>query len=327
MAIGAWYTIYMLVKVIVAFILFFLYIPFRVSRYDSEADKFLDKVFVSFIHMTATTIVVVHMLVMVRLYETLSLVLAYALIYLLLKKTGGRPLIEYINSRIARLMLRLMNFFDSQNGFFNEVRAYAGKTFVNLRRDFHEKLKRVRFDPYHAILPLAGLVGAAYIRLMGTVQHASYGFSDPYLHLIWVKMLGLNQLFHNGEIYPKGFHAVLSAFAKLSFIDPYWICRYIGAAAGVLIVLSVYYFALRVTNNRVAALVSAIIYGLVTHVHLPGVMSRETAALSQEFSMIFILPGLYFAWLYYNTGKRSYLFLYTEALLIILFTHSYSAVF
>lgn len=320
-------SIYMLAKVIIVFILLYLFLPSRLLTFDQDADGFWDKVFISLTHSTLLTIVVVHTLAFLRLYETFSLVFAYLLIYLLINRVKGKSWSAILEALGLTVVVQLLDISEGRTGFLLGARdrfSFWVKKKWAATRTFTRKFIK---EPFFGLFPALIICAAAFIRFRYSICFARFSYADPYEHLIWAKYLGLNQLYVD-DIYQLGYHTVISALAELFLVDPYWIVRFIGPLAAVLLLLSVYYFALKVTRrNYVASLLCLMVYGLVTHADFPSLFYRQTTALPMEFAAIFILPGLYFLWLYFNTGRLKYLILFSETYAITVFVHLYASLY
>jgi len=323
---GYFTTALMLSKVIAAFIILYIFLPSKTLRFDEEARGFLDKLFISFVHMVFVTIVLAHVLVLLHLYETLSLILGYAVAYFMISSIRKRSILPSASLFKLKAVGNLLDASDNRKKFiielFRLLRNWLLKNYKNLASSIIYIFK----NPFAGILPLCAFSFAVALRFEYSFKNAAYAENDPYLHLIWSKYLGYNDLFMSG-IYPRGFHAVISAMNKVFLIDPYWICRFIGAVTGAMLVLSVYYVAVRVTKSHGAALITAVIYGLVNHESFPALVSRQTIALSQEFAYVFLLPGIYFLYLFITTNKTRFLLLFAQAMAIILFIHTYVAIY
>lgn len=322
------YTISMMIKVIFVFCLFYIVIPSRITRFDEESDKFLDKVFISLTHSTFVTIIIVHVLVFLKLYDYISLLLSFVLFYMILAKNRGGSWFSILEAIGLDFVVKVLDYCEKYKCSKDVLKAF----YIGFKNWLSKIKKQLIFGfcslflkPFSGVFPLLVLAGAAYIRFNHSIKHAAYSHIDVYLHAIWVKYLGTNQIYHDG-VYPHGLHAVVSALEKITFIDPYWVLRFFGAIAGILMVLGVYYLALRITQSYFASLVSVVIYGTI-NTSFPNLIYRQTAALSQEFGAVFILPGLYFLFLYLKTDKRRFLFLYLEALACSLLVHSFAALY
>lgn len=316
------YNLLMAAKVILLFTLFYIFIPAQIIRFKKEANQFLDKVFISLTHSTIITILIVHVLAFLKLYEFFSLVFCYLLSYIILVWLRGQSLSAVADAMGMKFVVNLLDLSEGRAGLIGEVKKGL-KEWIRAQKDnVLQMIKKAIFNPFTGLLPVGILMAAAYIRFENPISHAAFSHIDSYVHLLWTKSIGSNEIYNDG-IYPFGSHAVISSLAKITFIDPYWLCRFLGPLTGVLLVLSVYYFALRVTQSYAASLISLVVYGLVTHAQFPAVVFRQTAALSQEFGAVFMLPGLYFFWLYIKTKKRSFLLLYAEALAITIMVHPY----
>jgi len=320
------YTIAMMLKVVFVFCLLYIIIPSRIATYEEEADKFLDRVFISLTHSTLLTIVIVHILVFLRLYDTFSLLFSYLVAYVLIIRQKGKSWFAVLEGLGLALLVQLFNISEGDTGFVGESRRRLRQWLTRILGETWQQIKMGVRDPFYGLFPLAVFAGAAVIRFKHSVLHANFAASDSYVHLAWQKYLSLNQIYHDG-VYPFGAHACLSALHKIFFIDPYWLTRFIGPLIGLLICLSVYYFALRITQNRAASLIAAAVFGLVTNPDFPSTVSRQITFVAQECAVVFVLPGLYFFWLYLKSEKRRYLVLFAEALSLTALIHPYSTVY
>jgi len=320
------YNLLMAIKMITVFLLIYIFIPSQIIRFGKENSGFLDKFFISLTHSTILTIIIVHILALLKLYETFSLIFCFFLWYILLAWYRGKSPMAVADAMGMKLIVNLLDMSEGRSGFGNEVKNFFSTWFGKFRGDTVRIIRKFLTEPFTGLLPVGVLAASAYIRFNHSINHAAFSVSDTYGHLAWVKFLGGNQIYHDG-IYSHGYHAVISAMAKLLFIDPYWLIRFTGPLGGVLLVLSVYYFALRITRSYVASLIAMVVYGLVTSPDFPSLVARQTAAMPQEYSAVFMLPGIYFLWLYYRYGNMNYLLLHAEVLAITIMVHPFGTVY
>lgn len=322
---GLGYNLLMAIKVITVFILVYIFIPSQIQRFNNE-DTFLDRVIISLIHSSIITILIVHSLAFVRLYETFSLLFGYFVtygIYLWIK--GGSPT-AVVDAMGMKFVVSLLDMSEGRLGLKGELALQLNKWFSQGRSEAILLTRNAFLNPFAGILPLVVLAAAAYIRFRHSIVHAYLGASDSYVILAWTKYLGFNQIYRDG-IYPYGHEAVLSAINKLFLIDPHFIIRFMGPLAGFLIVLTVYYVALKSFKNPHVALLAAFIYGVITDSGFYNGVSRQISALPMEYSSIFLLPGLYFFNLYLKKNAGRYLLLASECLALTLLIHPYITVF
>ncbi|OPY55719.1 MAG: hypothetical protein A4E55_02452 [Pelotomaculum sp. PtaU1.Bin035] len=322
---GVGYSLLMAVKVIILFTFIYIFIPAQISNFKNE-DKLLDKVFIGLIYSNIITISIVHCLAFLKLYEFLSLLLCYLIVYIIYSWQKGRNPDLIADALGMKLVLNLLDISEGRSGL-------RGELFDQLKNWLNQFWKSaVQILRYSILNPIAGLftviilVAAAVIRFNHSIIHAYYGAADPYVHLIWIKYLGLNQIYRDG-IYPYGYHAVLSAFSKLFFLDPYFVVRFVGPLAGFFLLLSVYYFALRNFKSPHAALIAIFIYGIIVDDRFPSHILRQSNALSQEYATIFLLPGIHFFNLYMKNASKRYLKLSAACLALTLLIHPYVTVF
>jgi hypothetical protein len=225
-----------------------------------------------------------------------------------------------------KVITKLLDTADNNKGFFDSFKSRLKNWINNVIKHFRVFFLKAVKDPFYFILPFAVILAAAFIRFKNSIIHASYSHIDVYSQLLNIKYLGINEIYHNG-IYPFGYHSVISAISKLSFVDPYWVSRFIGPMVGLFMVLSVYYVTLKLTGSRIASLIPLVIYSLVNSFDFPSVVFRQTAALPQEFAALFVLPGFYFLWIYLKTQQKYFIFVYLAALAIDMSVHQFAAVF
>lgn len=322
--ISQWYVLAMMFKVLLAFVVVFIVIPWKVVRFDSEADKFLDKVFICLIHSTLIIILVAHILAFSKLYEYFSLVFVLFLVFIFSQYWSVKTWPALAEALGVRAIVHILDLSEGRLGLKEQLRQkWTGWCALRKARlsSFFRSYCR---DPFAFYLPLAVILAAAYLRFEHSIFNGTFTLSDTYAHLAWSKRMGMNEIYYYG-VYSYGLHSIISALSKLFFLDAYWICRFLGPLAGAFLVLSVYYFALRTTENKAASLVAVVIYGLVNHADFPLAFIRQTSLLTQEYATFFVLPGLYYLWLYFKYRKNKYLLLYAEALAVTFFVHPFGA--
>jgi DNA integrity scanning protein DisA with diadenylate cyclase activity len=319
-------SIFFLLQVAVAFVLFYLFIPFKVVKFDKKSTDFttLDRFVISFIHMNLVTIALVHLLALCQIYETVSLFVAYLLVLIVYTWIKKRNQKNASSEEKGSTVARVLDSIEVNDGGFNMVKNKLKSWFHNLGVMIGDGFKRFIKNPIGPILVVAVFAFGAYVRFSHSVEHAYYGASDPYVHLAWTKYLGSNIFYYDG-VYPLGYNSLISALSKISFIDPYIIIRYIGAIGGCMIIFSIFYIMRKsVKNVVIPALFAIAVYVLGTE--LPINTWRQMSALPQEYAMMFILPGIYFLQMYFEKKENKFVFLAAEVLALTLLIHTYAAV-
>jgi hypothetical protein len=314
----------------VLFTFFFLYfiLPAGIFRHkdDSVYDLgFLDKMFIYLTHTNIVTIVIVYLLALIRVYETFSLILVYVsiiLIYIWIKNRKQGVHLGDIGTHYGGKVLDLI------------------ETKGTLKKSLAHGIKQVFLSPIRAVAslfrifikhPIEGVILTAlfglgaYMRFGHSFIYSYYGASDPYVHLAWVKYLGNNIIFRDG-VYPQGYHAILSALNKIFFTDPSVIIRFIGPIVGSMIIISLFYVLQKhFKNSLIPAILGVGAYVLNTI--LPQSELRQISALSEEYAMMFLLPGMYFLNMFFISKKKYFLFLAAEVLMLTLLIHLYVPIF
>lgn len=140
-----------------------------------------------------------------------------------------------------------------------------------------------------------------YIFGSNSLVNMGYCASDLPVHNFWINELGKNNIFADG-VYPYGFHCVMYYLHSVFFIDTYVILRLFGIVQLFYVAFMLLAFLYAVCKSRFAPILGFGAYwGL--NVWNTGALSRFHSALPQEFGMIFILPGIYFAYAYFRVRK------------------------
>ncbi len=145
-----------------------------------------------------------------------------------------------------------------------------------------------------ALLAVAVVAVAAWMRVWQNWAHAALPYSDAYVLLAWMKDIQLDRLFPNG-IYPWGYLLVMADLDRLGFADPVTFDKFFGPAVGVAMVLALGYTAYRLSGRLMPAVVAMLCYGTLTFL-FPYTVDRQAASLAQEFGSVFVLPTAYFAY-------------------------------
>lgn len=313
------------IRVFLIFIFMFFIVPLIFIRKANNTTPLLDRFFHSFVYNILFQITVVHILVFIKLYDVISISIVIVITLIIL--------IKYDRNRemgISRFVTKLHLLYDTMDTdkhrkeFFQNLK----KSIKNVFHQISEWFRRLRKTPIFALLMLLVFLLSAAVRLWHSLIHYAYPHLDMYLHLKWIKAIISNNLYLDNKIYPKAMHSVIAFISKITFSDPYWVLRYFGPMCGVLLVVSIYFLAFKVTGNKYLSLLAMAIYGMtVNNDVLPSQVFRQTATMPQEFGMLFIILGFTFLIDYIRTFSKRNLFSFEACLLIGLMSHSFSGAF
>ena len=141
---------------------------------------------------------------------------------------------------------------------------------------------------------------AAWLRVQDPLTHFSYGFFDPYVHVVWLKELNHGNLLGDG-VYPRGYHALLSAVGTFSGITATLLVRFAGAIFGSLLPAALFFLLTECRLPWSGALVGSALIGVCSPYE--WIMERQTATLPQEFALVFALAALAFGVRYLRFGQ------------------------
>ncbi|WP_274364169.1 hypothetical protein [Paenibacillus thermotolerans] len=311
----------MLIKFIFSYMLLFVGLPMLVIKFDKDDTGWADKLFISLIHSTFYFIVVVHLLVLLKLYETLSILTVIGLTMFFLVRYYRKRRPEASENILAVVLFDVAEDLKNWRYYYQTAIDTLRNKVIRSRNVFFSSL-RVQWFAYFCIITT--LIYAAYTRFRHSLVHLYFGASDPYVHLQFAKFLDENKMFTDG-IYPLGFASIISVLDKVFNMDVYIVARFIGPLCGMLIVLSIFYALTKMIGNRYSIIfIGLFVY--TAYAGLPTYLWRQISALSMEYAVIFLLPGIALLLEYLRKDKLTYLILAGECLAITLFIHLYTAV-
>lgn len=320
-------TIWLFSRVAITFFLLYAFIPSKIIRFDEKQAGLdgMDKFFISLIQANFVTIVLIHLLAAIRIYETFSLVLGYIAVVFIYFKIITRVRKKDSLEDKANPIARALDSMDSNGGAWNAVKNKIKARFKKTLSTLKSGMVRFIKNPIPAVLVAVFFAFGAFVRFSHSFSHLYYGASDAYVHLAWVKYIGNNVLYADG-VYPLGYNMIISALEKIFFTDPHTIIRFIGGIGGFLIILSIYYVLRKYFKSSVIpALIGVAVYVATTE--LPVNVWRQMSALPLEYAMIFMLPGMHFLLTYFRTKENKFLYLAAQVLALTLLIHLYVSVF
>lgn len=309
-------------KVGLVFLGLYVFLPYRLTRFRSD-DEFLDRVFISLIRMLSLVTLLVHILGLLRIYDSFSALGGLIAAYVLLLRTRGEPLGAWAQRLRLRVIMGILDMIEQPKPFKEATLDYLSSRIKTVVGEIGRAV-RILLNPSAGLPSTFALGVAAYVRFRHSIMHVAHGASDTYTHLAWVKYIALND-FYRGGIYPRGYHAIISYTSKITFLDSHEIMRYLGPLGGWLIVLSIYYVAHKITRNPSAASIGAALFGLGRG--FPNDIWRQISPLPQEFATVFIMPGFYYISRYCETQDNYYLLLFGQCLYITLMVHPYASLY
>ncbi len=284
-----------------ALILLFYIIPRLIFK--SGDWQFFERSTANYIRIVFLIIVMGYLLVLVKLYEVLTIVPVFIVLFLYRQyKTNA-----FSGWRDFAFSFEVL-IYDIADG-----RIHPLKVFFNWLKRIITGGGRIvptcfgSFTAFGNTLLLAATFGyAAYVRFYDSFLHAAPAMSDAYVTLAWMKYINGKVLFHDG-IYPQGFHIVLATIQKFAAIDALYVLKYTGPLNALLICVGIYFVVLRLSRRIAPAMIAVIIYGLLgMYVFKHGEWMRQASTNSQEFGFVFILPTLYFFYLFLkNSTSRN----------------------
>lgn len=318
-------------KVIISFLTIFLLVPYIIFRINKNIRTF-DRIYMVFLFSNFLIINLVYYLAFIKLYETISIIVLYMLfaIFIYLKRTK----IKRLNSVKSKLFVKFLDFIDRGNREVDFKEDFIALIQKIIQKTKHIKNKVENYIKKNRLTVIAVSIIFSYaffVRFKHAFSHFYFASSDAYVVLAWTKLLGHNKVFVEG-VYPYGYDILISSLSKIFVIDPIDIVSFIGGISGMLIVISIYFFTQRMfIHGKKLGILATFIYVFCSSVSfgetfIPAYLWRQISALSMEYSVAFILPGLYFFMMYFeNTKDKKFILTAAVAFALTVLIHPYSA--
>jgi hypothetical protein len=328
-----WLSGLALAKLVTAFGLFFLLLPARLL--PQTPGPLSTRLHENFMAMAAITVVLVHLLALAGIYSTLLLlfVVAALSIAVALASGPGKPT-EQIQQLWQRGVVWTLDMADGRIDAWAPWRLLRARFAAAVRDLVGDPARLIHVSLFTAILLVAG-----GLRFADAFRSAAVGYSDPYTHLLFMKQLQVSVIYAADgalQFYPRGFHAFAAVLDGLTALDGALAMRLIGPLVGTLLVAGVYYVGRRVSGDGTSALVGMFVYGiligplnllqttgltpdlrLVTGEGSPAWFTRQTAPLTFEFALLFLMPTAFALQAWLREGLRRDLLLAGAGMLLV----------
>lgn len=299
------------------FAIWLLFIWYPRLIFSKVNNDWLIQLFSNSLRIVGLYIIIGYLLVGLKLFEVLAIIAI--LIFILFRKyflpNSGEMKMDSLAAFNAR-------FYDLIETIYRIKLTWKRIRFKTILADKREKATNFQIDklvPKFLILMMFLII--FYVRFYDALVSVAPSMSDGVVTLAWSKYISKRILFHDG-IYPQGFHIILAYLEKFAAIDAMYIIKYTGPVNGTLIVVGIYFFISRLTGNRIAACVAAVVYGLVGEPLFGNDWVRQSATNSQEFALVFLLPTFYFLIRFFRSGNKSDFWTGTMGCTAIGFIHS-----
>ncbi|RLC77387.1 MAG: hypothetical protein DRJ03_26935 [Chloroflexi bacterium] len=269
-------------KVVVWFWAIFILLPRQILPAPKRGEN---RLWADVVRMGFYTIIIVHFLVLIGIYDLFSLIASYVLLYFLflflrpegLSRTGMENLFTQFMVFALDALERKANYGELARRRWDEFKAWARGRLPD------------RDKALWGIGLLWVLVASGYLRLYEALNAAALT-PTFYSHLKWLKGLIRGELYVDG-IYPYGAFTLLSGLKLFTFLDEAELLRAAQGLAGVLTAAGVYFAVRYFSGRRDAALLGSSLYGIFTFARVfPGQPFYPNEALPVELALAFLLP-------------------------------------
>ncbi|MCD8346981.1 MAG: amino acid ABC transporter permease [Lachnospiraceae bacterium] len=236
---------------------------------------------------------------LLHISNRVTLVLGTCLIYGIADwKLNHRPWHESLNAMWRNVELVLSKRMGMKTFFLHILRFLGEKIRCGAR--FLRTMVRGRSVEWIFFLAVTALVLGQYGRNL--LEHYAYCASDIIVHNYWINGMSQGEIFIAG-VYPFGFHCIIYYLHAVTGIDTYVLLRVFCLVQTLLIHYSLLTFLKVCCKNRYIPYVGVAVYAGLD-VYSYATYWRFCSSLPQEFGMIFILPSIFFLFLFFQTKKE-----------------------
>lgn len=320
-------SIWSLLWFAVAYVILFIMIPAKILNLPLCDGNFLDNAMISIIVSHVTIITIVYLLAFMKVYNYATLLLSLIIAVLAYRKFKNK--ISY-RQKLNDFIYKFSDVITGQQKISLIIKPFIRNRFSYAANAVRRFLKFF-FDKnvvYHIICVLS-LAFLVLRRCYFSITSEAFPTSDIAVHVSWINFLDAGYIFSDG-IYPFGFHNIVSAFAKLTFIDVVTVMRFWGPVNAVLMGIMLMAFITKVFKSPAAATITGMIYCLSNFGTKPiGVVlfDRVFFSLPQEYGMLFIFPTAYFMVKFLEEQKPLLGVTFAMAASMTVTAHFYNAIF
>ncbi len=278
-----------IVQLVAWFLILFVWLPQKLFPVRSSR-AWTYHLFDYVVRMAFASIIIVHLLAFLNIFDLLSLLFAFGLLYVGYRVwVRQEPLWAKMKDWSRTMTIAFFDLLDQQT----VLKSYVTTTLTRTRRDFIAALPKGN-DLWWALALGVVLLISGYLRLYEVVRGPALASADTYLHLFWFKGLGISRLYPDG-LYPYGSYALLQVINQFTLIDGTLLMRLLPGVIGVLLVVTIYWSVHRLTARRSPALLAAALYGIFAFARwLPLPLPPQGDVLTVEMALIFLLPTFVF---------------------------------
>lgn len=136
----------------------------------------------------------------------------------------------------------------------------------------------------------------------GIIQNYGYSASDIPVHNYWINAMGDNNIFVAG-VYPHGYHCMIYFLHEVFGFDTYILLSLFAFVQVICVHFALLYFLKLCCKTKYMPYVGAFVYAAGSF-FVTATYSRFASTLPQEFGMIFILPGIYYGFEFFEVRRE-----------------------
>lgn len=308
---------------IVAYSIVFIVIPSKILGLKLCDGNFFDSALTSIVISQTCLAFVVFVLSFMGIYNVVTLFLALIVGIMFYYKFKDK--ISY-RERLNRFIYGFSDIISGQRKVSLIVFPFFRRIVDSIANGVKRFIKFF-FDKnvvYHIICAVSILV-LIIRRFYFAMESEGFPTSDVTVHTSWINFTDAGYIFSDG-IYPFAMHNIVSAFAKLTFIDVVTVMRFIGPLNAIMMGLMLMVFITKIFKSPAAATITALVY-CVSSFGSGAVIDRVYFSLPQEFGMFYIFPAAYFMVKFLEENENMDGVTFAMAASMTVSAHFYNAIF
>lgn len=293
------YLIWQMVGIFCAYFGVTMVLPMAVFHRKLESKPFANKILLCYLLGNFYIVTIVQLLQIFNISYRITLILAVLVPALILGvKYNGIPVKSAAENAVQNFKWLTEKHIGSKTVIYRLMAALRKL----LIRAFKVVDKFVLANLSEIILHAILFLVLVWMFGQGIVENYGYSASDIPVHNYWINAMGDNNIFVAG-VYPHGYHCMIYFLHEVFGFDTYILLSLFAFVQVICIHFALLYFLKLCCKTKYMPYVGAFVYAAGSF-FVTATYSRFASTLPQEFGMIFILPGIYYGFEFFEVRRE-----------------------
>lgn len=293
------YLIWQMVGIFCAYFGVTMILPMAIFHRKLEKKPFANKILLCYLLGNFYIITIVQLLQIFNISYRITLILAVLVPALILGvKYNGIPVKSAAETAVQNFKWLTEKHIGSKTVAYRLMAALRKM----LIRAFKVVDKFILANLSEIILHAILFLVLVWMFGQGIIQNYGYSASDLPVHNYWINAMGDNNIFVAG-VYPHGYHCMIYFLHEVFGFDTYILLSLFAFVQVICIHFALLYFLKLCCKTKYMPYVGAFGYAAGSF-FISATYSRFASTLPQEFGMIFILPGIYYGFEFFEVRRE-----------------------